>query len=259
MNDIKRNQIEELLYAMQQKNLVYNYNFLYFSNKKANDILINYGHPDGWVFTSEDGCGIIGLNTSANSCLIRTGNEKVKLSQALHEFPRWRENLTGKKITAKAHIHLASNSVITFSLSDGVKTKTSLVKGTGDIEPEVQIDVSKDATQLQLSIESSTTNVVINISKVYANIGNIALEGLPCIINGVIGECKQYLFIETPPAGDLLLGKVQEELAPDYSRLNSVLNKRYGKANNGMSLLPDIHKYVSHKKNMNERYTIKWA
>lgn len=232
---------KEILFASLQKNLVYNYNFLYFSNKNIIEKPEDYGHPDGWIYT---GNGKIGFDDIKNCCRIDTGTENMVFSQALHEFPRWKDLLIDQTVTAKAHLNLESDAIIKFSLSDGITTKTSSISSTDDIEMQVQLRLNKDAKGLELKIECDTTNAVINISKVYANIGSIALATNPCIINGVIGERKQYIATENPPVEELSLCKKSEELKPEYSRLDSVLNKRFG-AGKKYSLLPDMSGYFS--------------
>ncbi|MBE9468871.1 MAG: hypothetical protein IMY72_11225 [Bacteroidetes bacterium] len=235
---------KELLFASQQKNLVYNYNFLYFSNKTIKDKPDNYdyGHPDGWIYK---GNGKIGFNDIKNCCYIDTDTENMVFSQALHEFPRWMDLLIGQTVTAKAHLNLENDATIKFSLSDGITTKTSSISSSGDIEMQVQLKVNEDAKRLKLKIECDTANIVINISKVYANIGSTALASNPCIVNGVIGERKQYIATENTPAEELSLCKASEELKSDYSRLDSVLNKRFGAGPNNISLLPDMRGYFS--------------
>ncbi|MBU2915698.1 hypothetical protein [Reichenbachiella agariperforans] len=231
--------VQETLRAMQQLNLVYNYNFLYFSNYVSP---AEYGHPDGWVFVGE---GSVGLDTSNNCCRLATeASGQAVLSQALHEFPRWQELLRSETVTAKAHVHLETEAAVSLSLSDGIVTKESSTNAAGDYELEVQLAVGAAATGLILKIECSTPNVVVDISKVYANIGSIALSNLACMVNGVIGERKQYIATENPPAQELSLCQSAEELGIGYSRLDSVLNHRYGKGEN-RSLLPDMRGYFS--------------
>ncbi|WP_109830799.1 hypothetical protein [Reichenbachiella versicolor] len=241
---MKENDItaEALLFAIRQKNLVYNYNFLYFSNRGVASSPAEYGHPDGWVYS---GNGQIGLNQENNSCRIETSTEKTKLSQEINEFPRWEETLKGQTVTAQAHLKLESETIISLSLSDGVITQSHLAQTTGECILVTQIEVSSDAEELTLSIETSTENVVIDILCAYANIGTVAVDTNPCIVEGFIGERKQYLSTETPPAEELSLCESSEELAVGYSRLDSVLNGRFGYGDNKRSYLPDMRGYFS--------------
>ncbi len=242
---MKESDFKDLCYAMQQQNLVYNYNFLYYSNKDNSETLVDYKHPDGWVFSDKDGS--IGFNTDNNCCQINTGAGKntMTLSQALHEFPRWKSKLAGETISSKAHMNLSDEAEIKFSLSDGITTESNSIVASGDIELQVHLKVSIQAKYLILKIECMASNTVINISKVYANVGNIALDSLPCIVQGVIGERKQYIATETPPAEELSLCCEPIELSNIYTRLNSVLNGRFGIGDNGNSILLDMRGYFS--------------
>jgi hypothetical protein len=67
---------DDLLFAMQQRNLVYNYNFLNYSNKVI-DTIVTYGHPDGWIYQDSGTNGFIGFDPSSNSCLIKKSSGNV--------------------------------------------------------------------------------------------------------------------------------------------------------------------------------------
>lgn len=241
---MKNNSSLDMLHAMQQKNLVYNANFLYFSNREK-DITspTDYKHPDGWVY--EGVTNGIGFNMDTNMCLVKTGSGKTVLSQALHEFPRWKETLKGQLITAKAHVELKETMTVSLTLTDGIETRTFSGKEKGAFDLEVQFVVNESPEKLVLSITSEDENQEIQLSSVYANIGNIALATNSCIVNGVIGERKQYVSTEIAPAEELSLCQPAEELAANYTRLNSVLNQRFGKGQNDRSILPDMRGYFS--------------
>ena len=58
--------MDDRIDASQQQNLVYNYDFRYFSNQLATIASwYSYKHPDGWVFTDSGTDGKIGYNTSS--------------------------------------------------------------------------------------------------------------------------------------------------------------------------------------------------
>lgn len=239
-----------LLFAMQQRNLVYNYNFLNYSNKTINT-LVTYNHPDGWVYQDAGSGGAIGFDPTTNSCMINksTGNSLMIFSQTISEFPRWNMCLPGKKVSACAVIKVpgTTGATVTFSLTDGLSTssKTIFFNPGEQKEINISLDVSVAATTLMVSIGSATSAAVLYISKVYANIGEVALENLPCMIEGFIGERKQYLSTESPPATELSLCNASIELLSSYTRLNSFLNGRFGKGSKGNSLLPDMRGYFS--------------
>ncbi len=241
---------DELLFAMQQRNLVYNDNFLNYSNKTINTI-VTYNHPDGWVYRDSGSGGQVGYDPASSSCLIKksTGTAVMTFTQALNEFPRWQQTIPGKKVSAAAVIQVPGSAgcTVTFSLFDGMDTssKTFFFNGGEQKEIRVSLDVSEVATTLVVSIESSTSDAVLYISRVYANIGSIALENLPCMVAGTIGERKQYISTEIPPATELSLCNASIELSPAYSRLNSYLNGKFGTGANGYSLLPDMRGYFS--------------
>jgi hypothetical protein len=241
---------DDLLFAMQQRNLVYNYNFLNYSNKVI-DTLVTYGHPDGWVYQDAGDNGLIGFDPSSNSCLIKksSGNALMTFSQAINEFPRWANLIAGKRVSACAVIKVPGNfsCEVTFSIYDGMNTSSKSVFFNANEQKEINIslDVSSLANTLMIYIESATSDVVLYVSKVYANVGNVALGNLPCIVEGTIGERKQYISTEIPPAVELSLCNASIELSSSYTRLNSFLNGKFGVGPNGNSLLPDMRGYFS--------------
>ncbi|AUP80211.1 hypothetical protein [Flavivirga eckloniae] len=241
---------EDLLFAMQQRNLVYNYNFLNYSNKTV-DSAVTYGHPDGWVYQDAGTGGLVSFDPTTNSCILKksSGNDLMTFSQAISEFPRWEDTLQGKTVSATTVIEVPGNSgcEVTFSLSDGKGTSSkSVYFDAGETkEIDISIDVNEKATNLVVAIESSTSEIVLYVHKVYANVGNIALENLACMVEGTIGVRKQYVSTDIPPAVELSLCTASIELSDAYTRLNSYLNGKFGVGSNGNSLLPDMRGYFS--------------
>lgn len=242
----------DVLFAMQQRNLVYNYNFLYYSNKVV-DSLITFNHPDGWVYRNLSKNGTIGFDDASKSCLIQTGTDdsKMTFSQVISEFPRWQKQLCGRKISACAVIHNPEeaqvNFELTFSIHDGVSTSSKSIFFDPKEQKEIciELDIHQKATKVQLLLACSTKNAIILVEKVYANIGNIALEALPCMITGIIGTRKQYIATENPPEGELSLCMAAIELDSNYTRLDSVINNRFGVGIKGYSMLLDMRGYFS--------------
>lgn len=236
--------VSTLLEILQQENLVYNYNFLYFSNQSSD----GDNHPDGWFYQDTGANGSIGLNE--DSCQIirgNTPNTSMTFQQALHEFPRWQKKLQGQTVTAKVHLQLEKGTTVTVSLKDNIASTTQTITATNDGEYlfEVQLDINLNATKLYLTITSASPDITLIIHKAYANIGSMALETLPCIIKGIIGERKQYIATQIAPAEELSICKTAQELSANQTRLDSVLNHRFGKGANQRSMLPDTRGYFS--------------
>lgn len=239
--------LKNLLFAMQQKNLLYNGDFRYFSNQVPNGGVINYGIPDGWLYADSGRNGKIGFDAGTSCCIITKseGNERMVFSQMLHEFPRWKEMIANQLVTAKVVLSVSTGSTITAKLTDGIDTSAVSKTGNGNFEFDVQLFVNNDAKKLCLSIESETPFVKIAVLQVYANVGEFALKNLPGTVSGIIGERKQYVATETAPAEELSLCAAPVELGEDYTRLNSVLNGRFGTGPAKRSLLPDMRGYFS--------------
>jgi hypothetical protein len=241
---------DDLLFAMQQRNLVYNYNFLNYSNKTVNTI-VTYNHPDGWVYNDSGTDGVIGFDPTTNSCMIKksTGNSAMTFTQTINEFPRWNDLLLGKRVSACATITVPGtlSSEVTFSISDGksISSKSIYFNPGEQKDIYISLDVSTLANTLNVSVGCNTSGVVLYIAKVYANLGNTPLESLPCIVEGTIGERKQYMSTAVPPAVELSLCNASTELSASYTRLNSFLNGKFGLGPNGNSLLPDMRGYFS--------------
>lgn len=242
---------EDLLYAMQQYNLVYNYNFVNYSNQENNNGNIVYNHPDGWMYSDSGSGGEISYSPNDECCQIVTSSgsdAKMAFSQCLNEFPRWQQTLSGKKITVSFVVSaVGASSDITCSVNDGVNTRSENTSLNADEKTEIQLslDLSTSLTQLTIEITSEANSKTINVYEVYANIGAVSINTLPCIVQGTIGERKQYMSTETPPANELSLCEVSTELDSGYTRLSSFLNGKFGFGENGLSMLPDMRGYFS--------------
>ncbi len=224
--------------ASGQQNLVYNHDFRLFSNQSgAISSWYDYQHPDGWIFSDNGTDGKVGYDTVLECCKIQTssdGSGSRILKQSLHEFVNWKNLLLGKTVTLKAFVKGGA----LLKLSDGVSVTSCVLQNTGAIEEvELQIETGLFVTELTFSIESETAANIIEIYKVYANKGNHAIETLPCIIQGHIGEIKTYNATEIAPAGEFELNGI--ELPAGYTRLDSFLNGKLGRGNNGRSKLID--------------------
>lgn len=214
--------------ATQQQNLVYNSDFRYFSNRLSPIASwYSYKHPDGWVYADSGTDGKIGWDTDLSCCKFQTssdGSGARAFSQALHEFVNWKNLLLGKTVTLKAFVKGANATV---RITDGVTSQSAALQNTGGIEEiTLQIAVSAVATELTVLIESSTASNIIEIYKVYANRGNYAIETLPCIVQGKIGEISMFAS-ERIPAGECLCDKSALSRTT-YSRLFSVVQTKYG-------------------------------
>ena len=246
----KNNEVVDLegaLFALEQRNLVYNGDFRYFSNQVPNGSVIDYGTPDGWMYTDAGQYGNIDFDPETDLCKITKSqdNSLMTFKQNLHEFPRWQSMLLGQNITGKVLLETSSDATVSVVLSDGIYTDTSSKTGKGKMEFEVGILMNDTAKSLSIAIESTSAHVTIGISEVFVNVGSIALKHLPCIVQGIIGQRHQYIATETSPTGELSLCNASEELSDQYTRLDSVLNKRFGEGPNGWSLLPDMRGYFS--------------
>jgi|GEM_PF-625264 len=222
--------VEEYLYALQQRNLVYNFDFKYFSNQVANGDVINYGIPDGWMYEDNGSNGTINFDDTTKQCVIKKsgGNEYMTFSQALHEFPRWKQMLLGQRVTCKVVMDTVIDGNVSVTLNDGVNS-TSITKfNKGQLEFDLKLNIDDDANCLKLLIETKVPFFTMNISCCYVNVGNVAIKYLPCIVEGVIGERKQYIATETAPAEELSLCNGMAELTDDYTRLRSVINNKFG-------------------------------
>lgn len=224
--------------VLVRNNLVYNYDFRFFSNQ--NGAITNwydFKHPDGWIYTDNGTDGKIGYDEENRCCKIVTssdGSGARVFKQSLHEFVNWKDALRGSTVTVKLYIR--GGGVI--NLSDGVSIMSYSLLNTGDLEEVVlQINIDLAATKLEVSIEIAASNAEIEVYKVFGNKGLEAIESLPCIVQGVIGEIKTYDATETPPSGEFELNGV--ELPENYSRLDSFINGKFGRGGNGRSKLND--------------------
>src|SRR6218665_273077 len=240
--------MEEYLYALQQRNLVYNYNFKYFSNFNTLPNSLSSGHPDGWVYTNTGSSG--NIQPSGDKCriIVNADGNMMSLTQALHEFPRWEDQIAGKTVSIEMQLLLSKGCKVAVSLSDGITTVTEEMTSSngGDVIINLQLEVNDAPTQLILGVSSSTKSASITLSKVFGNVGLIALENLPCIISGIIGERKSYISTQVAPAEELsICNNLSVDLKNDYTRLNSVLNGRFGKDSSDNPLLPNVSGYFS--------------
>lgn len=239
--------VDNYLFALQQRNLVYNYDFRYFSNRVVNGSITNYGIPDGWEYTDDGTNGSIDFDAASHQLVIKKsgGSETMTFSQALQEFPRWQQMLLNENIAVKVSLNIGLAGPVNITLTDGVSSVTATRSTKGDTEVELRLSVNKAAESLHIKIETAVPFMTIKLNYVCANVGQIALKNLPCIVQGIIGERRQYVATETPPAEELSLCNTPIELSNNYSRLNSVLNKRFGAGANGNSLLLDMRGYFS--------------
>lgn len=225
--------------SSQQQNLVYNNDFRYFSNQSGViSSWYDYKHPDGWVYDDNGSDGKIGYDTNLECCKFQTssdGSGARNFKQSLHEFVNWKKLLLNKKITLKAFVK-GANALI--KLTDGVSVQSYNLINSGAIEEvTLQLDIDSLATELTISIESSEISNIIQVYKVYANIGKYAIETLPCIVQGKIGELKSYDATEIPPAGEFQVYSM--ELPEGYTRLDSYIDGKFGRGVNGRSKLDD--------------------
>lgn len=232
------------------RNLVYNHDFRYFSHAKYNVEPIEYGVPDGWIYEDDGPGGSIGPNNDQTALEIKTSNNdssRMTFRQALHEFPRWREMLCGKQVSAALHTTIPANCMVYATLTDGITSHSESWCNTTSDEHvfELSLDISKEAKNLYISLKCQANAAVIAISRSYVNIGTMAIEGLECIVQGVIGETKQYLVTENAPAEELSLCSKDgpRELTENETRLNSVVAGRFGLGANKRSMLPDMRGY----------------
>ncbi|UTW61745.1 hypothetical protein KFE98_17300 [bacterium SCSIO 12741] len=241
---------DNLLYAMQQRNLVYNYNFVNYSNKVV-DTAVTYNHPDGWLYEDSGSDGQISFDPGTNSCIIvkSKGDDLMTFSQSINEFPRYTQVVPGNRVSACAVVNIPgeSDGTVTFLLTDGDNTSslTEVIPAGKTVNMEIGLDVGSSTNHLSLSLQSSTASLTIYIHKVYANVGEVALETLPCVVEGTIGERKQYMSTENPPSGELSLCQPTAELSSSYTRLSSFLDGKFGTGSNGLSMLPDMSGYFS--------------
>jgi len=244
----------DLFYALQQRNLVYNSNFLNYSNQVINkqNNMITYNHPDGWLYSDSGSGGSVGYNVGNCCCRIQKSSGKESLmqfSQALHEFPRWKQYLLEHTVSAVAVVSTPSgtSNTITIRLSDGITESSRSVLLVPNVKQRIPLNLHVDwnATGLILSLESSSPAAIFDIYEVYANVGKVALPNLMPTVQGFIGERKQYVSTETPPATELSICASPIELSEYQSRLDSVLNGAFGVGPNNRSLLPDMRGYFS--------------
>ena len=238
---------EDYLYALGQNNLVYNDDFRYFSNQTSKNGALIYGIPDGWLYNDNGSNGKISFDSNSGQLVILKSqtSDEMTFKQALHEFPRWKQMLPGKTASAQIVLSLKVSGEVTMQLSDGMDSSSVTVSQTGDYELNLRHTINPSATKLILGISSKVPNAEIRISQCCTNLAWVALRNLPCIIQGVIGERRQYIATEFAPEGEFSLCMAPIELDANYTRLNSILNYRFGKGPNGFSMLLDMRGYFS--------------
>lgn len=238
---------EDYLYTLGQNNLVYNGDFRYFSNQTSKNGAITYGIPDGWLYNDNGANGKISFDSNLGQLVIlkSQSSDEMTFKQALHEFPRWKQMLPGETVSAQMSLSLKVVGELTVRLSDGIDSSSVTISQVGDYELKLQHKINISATQLILTVSSKVPNAEIRISRCCTNLGLIALKNLPCMIQGVIGERRQYIATEFAPEGEFSLCTAPVELDGNYTRLNSVINYRFGKGTNGYSLLLDMRGYFS--------------
>lgn len=175
--------------AASEKNLVYNGIFRWFNNKIGTVNWYDYGTPDGWIFVDNGSDKKIGWNSTDEYCKIITSSDGNSMSfqQSIYDFPRWQTKLKTKKVTFK--IHIKGPSTTTVKIYDGVNTVQQALAGTGSIEIiQLQLTVDAAATGLYIEVINLQQSQTIEIQKAYCNIGEYAIETLPCIIDEKIGQ-----------------------------------------------------------------------
>lgn len=246
-NDKQDLTVDDYLEALQQRNLVYNHDFRYFSNPVTNGSTTECGIPDGWQYKNEGTDASISFDTNSKQLVIKKSSDGSVMSfrQALHEFPRWEQMLMGKVITACVVLDMDRSGDVNIVLSDAIDSTTITKSGKGSHEVTLQLKINSAAKSISITIETAVPVMTIRLTRVFVNAGMVALPNLPCVVQGIIGERRQYIATETPPAEELSLCNPPVELGNDYTRLNSVLNKRFGEGKNGNSLLIDMRGYFS--------------
>ncbi|MCB1583058.1 MAG: hypothetical protein R3E90_11240 [Marinicella sp.] len=247
MSELRKNfhnhELHHLIMTVNQRNLVYNHDFQYFSNANYAVDPVDYGVPDGYQYMDQGSNG--GVNLVNDHLVITTSNDDQSVmvfKQALHEFPRWQQTLCNQTVTACIQLSATSGSSISVLLSDGVNSSIEkrVVEDEDEMIIELQLFVDTHAEELVIQLQSHSNASVITISKIYANIGQVAVSNLPCMIDGVIGQTQQLIATCNPPSNQLSLCQSAIELSENMTRLDSVLNGRFGRGDQGRSYLPDI-------------------
>ncbi|MBL4773373.1 MAG: hypothetical protein JKX98_07155 [Alcanivoracaceae bacterium] len=239
-------EIEAPTTSVNQKNLVYNYDFTHFSNAVYGENSIDYGTPDGWQYNDQGVNGSINFNDQDFEVVIQTSNTSslMTFKQALNEFPRSESILSNQTISASVYCNITGGSVVIASLTNEINTSSKFhsTSSSADVVFELQLKTGQSLSELIIKLESSSNVAIIKISKIYANIGQLAIPNLPCIVEGVIGETHQYLVTENAPANEISICQEAQELPANMSSLDSVINGRFG-AGNTRSFLPDVPGY----------------
>ncbi|MEM7077742.1 MAG: hypothetical protein AAF513_03835 [Pseudomonadota bacterium] len=235
----------DLLFAMRQRNLVYNADLRQRSNPAVDGNSI--GIPDGYVYQNAGAGAVIDAAAGQGIAITIGGDGALVLSQNLHEFPGWRQVLPGHLVTATINVDIPVETTVDISLAltDGIRTHTNTWSNpdSGLFSIDIDLTVAEDATRLSLTVTSDSAGASFSLLGLAANRGSIALPELACQVSGVIGGVHQYVGTQATPITQLNLCEVARELSEDETRLDTVLNGRFGRGNNSRSLLPDLRGY----------------
>lgn len=227
-------------------NLVYNGNFTYFSNQdNPSSSSFSYRHPDGWIYQDKGSGGSITKVNNFCAILTSNGSDAMNFTQNINEFPLWEKYLLGKTISATIKLSLPIDCIVDLSLGDNINSTTISISKAGDHYIQLTLDISNNAKNIFIQVSSRANSATIYIESIFANLGEQAVEHLPCIINGYIGERRQYITTLIAPPTEISLCEPTRELNENQTRLNSVINYRFGTGANGRSLLPDMRGYFS--------------
>jgi len=234
--------IDTLFYALAQRNLVYNSDFRYFSNADPT----TSGSPDGWQYNDDGAAGSIELKNQTLQILTSNDDKSMMtFCQAVSEFPRWEQAIQNQKVTATVDLEMTATAEVTLFFDDGVNQESQSWKPNKDDKTTLSFTfhASASASQLVIGIRCSANAAIITLHSFYANKGEVAIATLPGMVTGVIGEQKQYIATQNAPAEDLSLCNASIELTQHQTRLDTVLNGRFGRGKNNRSLLPRTSGY----------------
>jgi hypothetical protein len=230
---------DNVVNGLANKNLVYNSDFIHFSNQNATiSTFDDYNHPDGYIWTADGSSPKIGWDSGEEACKIELDSDttSAQISQHVEEVPRLLKKLQNKNVTFRVKIKTTS-STAKVRVEDGVDNTEVSVTGSGSEETiDVAHAVNGSATKVELIVKDTTASAVLYVYEISGNLGSFAREELPCVVEGFIsGELISPH--EAPPAN--YLEEDGTELAATFTRLNSVLNGKYGTGGSGRSNLPD--------------------
>jgi len=146
MNTNRQITTEDIIFAIQQRNLVYNYNFLYYSNQ-VNNTAITYNHPDGWLYVDAGSDGSIGFNPTNNTCMINksSGSDPMTFGQVISEFPRWQDALIGQDVSACIEIlnSTSGSYSVTFTIRDGITSNSATVTVAPNQTTKIDVNLTQ--------------------------------------------------------------------------------------------------------------------